>query len=392
MQAAAAGRYTCVLIALFILFQPVEPAPLADTSVDPTPFLSRAITATRVERALSVARSGAAAPAAPPAIGGPEDEQAASPADEPVKIVTVVVRQGQSLWSLAAEHGTTIEGILDANHLADGAVLRIGQSLVIPSGSAASPTDAAAAAPRKTAVKLRPGARIVTIRLYDGQTLWDVSQTYGATIDETKWNRLGDSKRRDGFWIKDDAFLNGQGQLVLRTRKDGERFTCGAVNTQGKFEHAFGYYVARCKLPAQPGHWPAFWLMSKGVNHVGEDGRDGTEIDIIEIPWRDGRLTSNLHWDGYGRAHQSAGAKYTIPAVTNGYHAFSLLWQPAQYVFYVDGKEVWRSVAGGVSQAAEYIKLTEEVGKWGGDIRAAQLPDAFEVDYVRVYDLVTQSR
>src|SRR3990172_8308630 len=53
----------------------------------------------------------------------------------------------------------------------------------------------------------------------------------GAKLDESKWNRLGDSKRRDGFWIKDDAFLNGKGQLVLRTRKDGDRFTCGAINT-----------------------------------------------------------------------------------------------------------------------------------------------------------------
>ena len=34
------------------------------------------------------------------------------------------------------------------------------------------------------------------------------------------------------------------------------------------------------------------------------------------------------------------------------------------------------------------FRLTEEIGKWGGDIGAAQLPDAFEVDYVRVYDLV----
>ena len=66
--------------------------------------------------------------------------------------------------------------------------------------------------------------------------------------------------------MKEDAYLNGKGSLVLRTRKDGERYTCGAVNTRGKFEHAFGYYVARCKLPQQPGHWPAFWLMAPGVN------------------------------------------------------------------------------------------------------------------------------
>jgi len=53
----------------------------------------------------------------------------------------------------------------------------------------------------------------------------------------------------------------------------------------------------------------------------------------------------------------------------------------------VDGKEVWRSAAGGVSQVPEYLKLTEEIGKWGGEISKAELPDYFEVDYVRVFEL-----
>lgn len=209
----------------------------------------------------------------------------------------------------------------------------------------------------------------------------------GQKLDESKWNRLGDSKRRDGFWIKDDAYLNGTGSLLLRTRQDGERFTCGAINTRDKFEHAFGYYVARCKLPRQPGHWPAFWLMTPGVSKIGNDGRDGTEIDVIEIPWRDGRLTSNLHWDGYGKEHKSSGTKFTIAGVTEGFHTFGLWWKRDEYVFYVDGQEVWRTAAGGVSQVPEFLKLTEEIGPWAGKIQEAALPDYFEVDYVRVYDL-----
>jgi beta-glucanase (GH16 family) len=208
----------------------------------------------------------------------------------------------------------------------------------------------------------------------------------GRTLDETKWNRLGDWKRRDGYWVQEDAYLNGKGSLVLRTRKDGDRYTCGAVNTRGKFEHAFGYYVARCRLPRQPGHWPAFWIMAPGVNTVGNDGRDGTEIDIVEVPWRDGRLTANLHWDGYGKDHQSAGTNFCRPEVLQGWHTFGLLWLPTQYVFYVDGQETWRTSAGGVSQVPEFIKLTEEIGEWGGQIQKARLPDYFEVDYVRVYE------
>jgi len=211
----------------------------------------------------------------------------------------------------------------------------------------------------------------------------------GPNLDETKWNKLG-GIRRDGFWVKDDAYLSGKGTLLLRTKKDGERFTCSAINTQNKFEHTFGYYVARCKMPSQPGHWPAFWMMRKGVGRVGDEGRDGTEIDIVEIPWRDGKITMNLHWDGYGKDHKSAGHSLTMPELTSGFHDYGLLWTTDEYVFYVDGKEVWRSKAGGVSQKPEYLKLTEEIGKWGGDIKQAQLPDYFEVEYVRVYDAMKE--
>lgn len=63
-------------------------------------------------------------------------------------------------------------------------------------------------------------------------------------------------------------------------------------------------------------------------------------------------------------------------------------WKPDEYVFYVDGKETWRTDAGGVSQVPQFIKLTEEIGKWDGDITKAKLPDHFFVDYVRVYEVV----
>ena len=60
----------------------------------------------------------------------------------------------------------------------------------------------------------------------------------------------------------------------------------GAVNTEGKFEMKYGYVEARMKLPKQVGHWPGVWLMGKRVLQVGNMGRNGTEIDIVECPWR----------------------------------------------------------------------------------------------------------
>jgi alpha-L-fucosidase len=211
----------------------------------------------------------------------------------------------------------------------------------------------------------------------------------GTQIDQSKWEIMGDWKRRDGFWVKEDSYLDGKGNLLLRTKKDGERYTCGAIRTKGKFEHKFGYWVCRCKFPTQEGHWPAFWMFIGSVGKVGDEGRDGTEIDIMEKPWREDKITQNLHWDGYGKEHKHAGTgQITIPGVSEGFHTFALYWTPEQYVFYVDGKETWRTSAGGVSQVPEYAKLTEEIGKWGGDITKADLPDYFVVDYVRVYDAV----
>jgi len=211
----------------------------------------------------------------------------------------------------------------------------------------------------------------------------------GGTLDGTKWE-IPECKRRDAWWSKKAIALDGTGHLVMSALEEGGKYYDGCVRTRGKFEHAFGYYVARMKLQAQPGHWSAFWMFGNGVTTVGHGGMDGTEIDIMEKPWLDDRVQHTLHWDGYGKAHRSKGHVSRNPGVMRGWHTFSLLWTPDEYVFYVDGKERWRTRAGGVCQVPLYLKLSDEIQfkGWAGDIRKSKLPDAFLVDYVRVYDLV----
>jgi beta-glucanase (GH16 family) len=210
----------------------------------------------------------------------------------------------------------------------------------------------------------------------------------GTTLDESKWAIPEEHVRRDGWWSPKAISLDGEGNLAISALKDGERYLDGCVRTRGKYEHAFGYYVARVKLQQQPGHWSAFWLYNDCVGKIGDEGRDGTEIDIYEKPWLDDRVQHALHWDGYGPEHRSEGKVAQVPGVMDGYHTFSLWWKPDQYVFYVDGQETWRTSAGGVCQVPLYIKLSDEIGDWAGNIADAELPDAFLVDYVRVYDVV----
>ena len=212
----------------------------------------------------------------------------------------------------------------------------------------------------------------------------------GTKLDESKWVYRPDGKRKGGWWDRRAVSLNGKGHLAIKTFQEGEKYIDGCVTTQGKFEHAFGYYVACAQFQKQPGHWSAFWMMCPGVTKVGDDGRDGTEIDIMEKPWLDDRVQHTFHWDGYGKEHKSEGKVVNVPKVMDGFHTFAIWWTPDEYVFYIDGKETWRSKAGGVSQVPQYMLLSDEIGKWAGDITTAKLPDEFLVDYVRVYDLTNK--
>jgi beta-glucanase (GH16 family) len=208
----------------------------------------------------------------------------------------------------------------------------------------------------------------------------------GDTLDATKWD-VPEYQRRDGWWSKDAISLDGEGHLKMSVLEKDGKFLDGCIRTRGKFEHAFGYYVTRVKLQTQVGHWSAFWLYNDCEGNVGNEGRDGTEIDIFEKPGLDSNVQHTLHWDGYGADHHSSGKVSQNPGVMEGWHTFSLWWTPEEYRYYVDGKETWRTSAGGVCQVPLYVKLSDEVGGWAGDIHKATLPDEWFSDYIRVYDL-----
>ena len=131
--------------------------------------------------------------------------------------------------------------------------------------------------------------------------------------------------------------------------------------------------------PSEGKTWKLVWH-----DEFDGDKLDDSKWDVPDHKRRDGWL----HWDGYGKEHKSEGKVASVPGVMEGWHTFALLWKADEYVFYVDGKETWRTKAGGVCQVPLYIKLSDEIGDWGGDIIKAKLPDKFLVDYVRVYDAV----
>jgi beta-glucanase (GH16 family) len=220
----------------------------------------------------------------------------------------------------------------------------------------------------------------------EGYALVWADEFDGGELDMGKWGYRQLGLRRDGVNVAESVSLDGRGHLVLTTRQVGDEYHTAMIGTEETFQATYGYFECRAKLQEQVGHWSAFWLQSPTIGQpVGDPGAAGVEADIFEYLRRNGEeVVHNLHWDGYGDHHRSAGGRAEVAGLGEGWHTFGVEWTAEGYVFFVDGVETWRSAAA-ISRRAQYMILSLEVGPWAGKIAEATLPDSLLVDYVRVY-------
>ncbi len=227
------------------------------------------------------------------------------------------------------------------------------------------------------------------------RSVWSGHYQYGNTTEARKgsyWNQyLAETK--DGNLVIPVVYLeDGMGG------KGAGWYTAGIdtdSDSPNGFSQKYGYFECRCILPKGSDIWSAFWLMNDGVYEVGNDGMDGTEIDIFESDcygdFMENAITSNLHFDGYGDAHQKHGAtKFLLK--NNPYEEFNtygLEWNENEYIFYINGVETFRTDFGGVSQNEEYLILSVEMkGENGIPNERENVPAEgaeFIVDYVKAY-------
>ncbi len=238
----------------------------------------------------------------------------------------------------------------------------------------------------------------------------------GDTLDSSKWSfRMHLMQQRHNTFTDEGAVLDGNSNLLLSLiEKDGQyysphlqtgsnyldrpgesfcKFTWPVANIeQPKFMHKYGYYEIRCKLQTQPGWWSAFWLQSPIIGSSLDPVKSGVELDIMENFTRDGIISHNNHWDGYGKDHKHVGSgARKVEDTEDGYHLFGLDWSPKGYIYYIDGKESWR-IDGPVSDIEEFILVSTECRGYrrsdqpAEELKKAILPDYFVVDFVRVYD------
>ncbi len=215
----------------------------------------------------------------------------------------------------------------------------------------------------------------------------------GDALDSSKWELCPEGPRQDigGKWVDSEVSVHdGNLWLRARIREDGVPVS-GGIRSRGKFEQLRGYFECRMMFPKTTGFWGAFWMMCGDVCKVDGSGISGSELDIIESGECARRGVNHaIHWDGYSPEHHRSDAHIipNVPALYEGWHVYALEWTRDYYAFFIDGKETWRTVGGGVCERPGYLKLTTEFGSWAAPIVPEQLPDYCRVDWVRVWQEV----
>ncbi len=239
--------------------------------------------------------------------------------------------------------------------------------------------------------------------------LWN-DEFDGSALDESIWNYephepgWTNEELQEYTTSTDNVFLR-DGKLVIKAIKTekngGDYYTSGKVTAQNKKDFTYGKVVARAKVPAGQGLWPAIWMMPQDEQHYGQWPKCG-EIDIMEV--LGSRLETAYGTLHYGAPHAEQQGTYVLEDGTtfaDDFHEYSVEWEPGEMRWYIDGNlyhtvNDWFTAVEGEDEKPYpapfdqpfFVQMNLAVGgTWPGNPDASTDFDKaeFEIDYVRVY-------
>jgi beta-glucanase (GH16 family) len=143
-----------------------------------------------------------------------------------------------------------------------------------------------------------------------------------------------------------NASLDGRGHLVITARREHytgadhrpASYTSARINSQAKFEFAYGHVDARIRVPAGRGLHPVFWALGSNLDKVGWPAAG--EIDVMEVFGGD---PFTVHGTLHGP--RSGDGKYAVVAtrrtrarLSKGFHVYGVSWRPGRIAFRLDGE------------------------------------------------------
>jgi beta-glucanase (GH16 family) len=205
----------------------------------------------------------------------------------------------------------------------------------------------------------------------------------GTTLDtgnwSTGWLRPGitapvNSSELECYDPNQVTVANGELDLSLISKSEtcggGSRpYASGMVNTNGKFNYAYGYLEVRVWLSGTGAisNWPAVWT-------DGQSWPADGELDVME------GLSGQACW----HFHDPQGGPGSCSSATfaGGWHTFGADWEPGTVTYYYDGAPV-ATIKSGITSSPMFVILN--LGADHGNSGPLQAPATMRVDYVRVW-------
>ncbi len=183
--------------------------------------------------------------------------------------------------------------------------------------------------------------------------------------------------RESQLWTPESVELaNGSAKLIARKNAG---YTSGIITTYGSFAQTYGRFEIRCKIPAGQGLLPKFWLLPIPSGEI-------PSIDILAVTGQ--QPTKALFSNTWGdeKTERSYSGSWDTADLSKDFHTFTLEWREDKLIWFIDGKERFRSTQG-VPHQPMYLIASLAVGgteaKWPDS--STPFPAAFEIDYIRVW-------
>lgn len=228
------------------------------------------------------------------------------------------------------------------------------------------------------------------------QNFWTYQIGDGCDINLCQWG----NNELQWYTNSKDNLEVSNGTLKIKALKqsiNNRNYTSARIRTLNKVDIKYGRIEARMKMPVGRGIWPAFWMMPT-ENVYGSWPQSG-ELDIMEyLGHEPNKVHGTLHFGRPAPNNSSTTSSFvkSLSKLQDDFHDYTIEWKENEIKWFVDGYlystknpldlngNRWP-----FDQKFHFILNMAVGGNWPGNPNSSTVfPQTFEVDYIRVYDIV----